>query len=230
MATNDVYRLTVRATFLGSVVMNDLSFRLKSATEPTVSDFAQLAVRTKDIYRLQQHPNYTYVGWRALQMRGGTVSYVTKPCNRVGGLVFEGLFTSNTTGAGNGVDPLPPQVAHVTTLVTGRAGRSYRGRVYAGGWGEDTQASGSWTSTLSTALSTAWTTFGGFYISPAGTDPMFELGVWSMRLATGCVPNPTGGMTNNQPANPDGAYTAVQSFALRNTVYTQRRRVFGVGV
>lgn len=230
MAIDDVYRLSIICSGRGGQMINTYHFRRKVAAEPTESDWQQVAVRCKDIYRLQQQVSTVYISWRAVQVRGANVSYTARPCKATGGNLFEAIFTSLTTGGQSDFDDLPPQCAHVTTLRTNQVGRSRRGRVYAFGFGENDQEGGSWNATLQTAVAANWTTFLGFYGNASPTDPNFQLVVWSNRIATGCTPDNNGRLQPGASTpSPETASAPVTATVPRSTVYTQRRRVAGVG-
>jgi hypothetical protein len=162
-------------------------------------------------------------------VRAAGVVYPTGAlCNPVGGRVLEGNFTGGTVGTDSGPG-LPPQCAMVTTIKTDQIGRRRRGRFYAGGWTESVQTDGTWSSTVLTNVETTWQ---GFFTEHAVALPTdgFRLGIWSVRTATGCGPDPVTGEHKRLDApSPDTAFTPAVSFVVRPTVYTQRRRVAGVG-
>jgi hypothetical protein len=229
MAVNDVYQLTVTAQGAAGYFQNTLAFMMIDAPNPTPATALTLANDYKEIARAQQHTSIVYRNWRLRQVRGEDVDYPTGTlCAPTGGLLLEGNYVTSTTG-GAPLDILPPQVALVTTLKTGQIGRRKRGRVYAFGFTEDATSGGVWSSTFLTAMETAWATFMAKY-APGSAGNHFQLGIWSVRTATGCVPNPTGrGHIRVDPPHDELAYTPVQTHILRNTPFTQRRRVAGVG-
>jgi hypothetical protein len=230
MATDDVYKLTVSAQSSAGIAMNNYHFRMKTSGEPTEATFQQAAVDCKDIFRVNQSNSFTYIGWRAVQVRGSGVSYDARPCLITGGKLFESIFTSNTTGGNSGSFALPPQCAQVTTLRTGVVGRAYRGRIYSFGWSESDQTMGTIEPATMTLISTGWTTFLGKYGNTSPTDPNLQLVVWSHRIASGCVPHAeTGKLVHRDDPRPLDAAAVVTAVTPRNTVFTQRRRVRGVG-
>jgi hypothetical protein len=95
---------------------------------------------------------------------------------------------------------------------------------------ESYQANGTIVAGFVTAYQTGWDNQITAY-KEGGTDPTFELGIWSMRIATGCVPRkqPPYGMEFVGPVNPAGAFEPVTSVTCRSIIYTQRRRTIGVG-
>lgn len=125
------------------------------------------------------------------------------------------LDYSYTEVAGNGGgDPLPPQCAGVISWRTALSGRSYKGRTYLFGFEESAQTNGLWnTDGLNLITATRDTLLQ--YFGPTGSNSDFRLCVIS-RYAN-----------KVKRATPIG--TNILSGAVRNIVYTQRRRVTGVG-
>ena len=192
MATNDVWRITCTAAFGSGIAMTQAHFRLKASTpEPNNAALAAVAADVINIYRPVQTNFVSWRSWKAVQVRANTVSYSTRPCLATGGRGEEGIFTTNNGGTAAPAELLPHQCALVSTLKTSFVGRSRRGRVYTFGLGETSQDTGVWSTTPLTAITASWATFLAEYgSSPAGTDPLFEFGIWSMRIATGCRPRP----------------------------------------
>lgn len=230
MAVDDVYRLSIVTNYLGSVMMNTYAFRVKQEAEPTDAQFSTLATDCKELHRLQQVDDVVYKTWRAVQVRGANVSYTTRPCLATGGRLVEGVFTTQTTGSDANPDILPPQCALVTTLRSTEIGRSRRGRIYAYGYSETLQNAGTWSTTHQGAVNTAWTTFMAKYNATTGTDPNFQLGIWSHTLASGCRMQPDGSTAQTQPPSPSTAFAGCVSHLVRPTVFSQRRRTTGVGM
>lgn len=230
MAIDDVYTLSVRSTLAGQTYMNGLAFRRTIAADPTAADFTALADDVKEIHRTTQGNGYSYTTWQARQVRGAGVTYPSDDkCQPVGGLFFDGNLTAPLGGIA-AVEFLPQQCALVTTLRTGNIGRRRRGRFYAAGFGEAQQDAGVFTSSVVTAISTAW---GAFLLDYAVTTPVsgFRLGIWSVREATGCGVNPnTGEHERLDPPSPATAFTPVNGHITRSPVFTQRRRRIGVGM
>jgi len=230
VATNDVYLVTVSGKNPGGITQNTLAFIRTDNGEPVVADFLALAVDIKAIHLTFQASAYNYVGWKARQIRGTGVTWPTSnDCNPTGGRIEEGLFSSGTSGTDNG-QLLPPQCAMVTTLKTGIAGRRHRGRFYAGGWSENAQDAGTWATTQLNSVTSGWTTFLTNYgvLAPLSG---FKLGIWSYRTASGCEVDPISHKhTKVEPGKPAEAFTPVNAFTVRPTVYSQRKRVAGVGL
>jgi hypothetical protein len=231
MAIDDTYRVTITQNVTGQVFQNTYYFNLLSTTPPDAVMFSTVATNLKEAFRTQQSNSVIYRSWRAVQVRGTGVTPVQNECRTTGGLVFEGNFTTSLTGGDVTSDILPHQCSVVTTLNTGNIGRRRRGRVYLGGYAETAQQNGTWSSTLVTALTTSWNSLSAKYFVPSGTDADLRMGVWSTRIATGCVPRrepPYGHMQVESPNLAD-AFRPLTAYVLRTTVYTQRRRVVGVG-
>lgn len=230
MAIDDVYQMTVTYRTTAGIMQNTLAFIRTEATEPAQAGFQTLGEAIRQVHKQAQNIGVTYTGWKARQVRGANVTWPSgTDCSPVGGNYFEGLLTTAGAGGTSG-DMLPPQCALVTTLKTATIGRTHRGRFYAGGFGEGDQSGGIWNVQLTDAITTAWGTFFTAYGSAAPTSG-FKLGIWSYRTASGCTQSPTGsGHVRVESPNPAQAFTPVTSLLVRNTVYTQRRRVAGVGL
>jgi len=228
MAAGDVYKVSILAQGQGSTYMNTYAAEQKPASV-TVADFATLANALKELVRAQQSQTITYRSWRAVQVRGGDVTPIAAECRRTGGVLFEAAYSGTVIGGNTDAQVLPPQSALVVTLNTGKIGRRFRGRTYHFGMCEIDQQAGAWQSAILTALGTSITSFMAIYGS-GGTSPLWTLGVWSERIATGCVPNVgTKGVHNVDLPNLAGAFSAVTGMVARPTVFTQRRRTLGVG-
>lgn len=229
MAQNDIFRMTLSATFQNSVYMNTLTLRQKSTSDPTAADRLALADAWMGVNKPNQSNGINWTAWTLVQLWGTGVTPDSANCRRVGGLQYGGIFTPPTIGAISTGDALPPQSAMVVTLVTGFTGRRKRGRIYLFGYMEADQAAGTWIGTTMTGVGSRLSGFFNTYAA-GGTNAAFELGVWSERTATGCVPGPNGkGHTVVDVPHPELAYTPVTGFTLRSIVYTQRRRVAGMG-
>jgi len=125
-------------------------------------------------------------------------------------------YTVSPPKAGNdsSSDPLPPKDALVITWNTLTKGRSYRGRTFEAGRTEAGQSNGTFlasTLNLANAFATAMLARYG----PAGTSPDWAFGVIST--------------VNEGLTRPTPVLTPVASFAIRSTVYSQRRRTIGQG-
>jgi hypothetical protein len=202
---------------------------MKSSPDPVESDVITLANACKELFRTSQMAEVKYTNWTFSQLYGGSVVPVQDECRRTPGLQLAGNFSGTTTGAISSGEGLPPQCALVWTMLTGYAGRRRRGRSYVFGFSEAAQGNGLWTTTITNAAATALTTFVGLY-GVSGTDPQFQVGVWSERTASGCVPNENGkGLRNIETPRPEVAFMRMTAYTVRPIVYTQRRRTLGVG-
>jgi len=230
MAAGDVYKMTVISTYFSQLNMNNFALEMLGAADPTQAQLHAVATDFKEIHRPQQTGRYSYTRWRAIQVRGGSVTVPGPDCTRTGGIYFEQNFTTSQAGGLIDVSDLPPQSAFVTTLKSNSIGRSRRGRIYVGGFGESLQQGGVWDSAFLATMATNWITFMTKYNSLTGTDPNFRLAIWSERIATGCKQLPGGGHQQDRTPNPAAASVGVSAIVNRSTVYTQRRRVIGVGM
>ena len=231
MAVGDVYKLTCKASFnTQMVVQNSYYFSRKVAADPTAADALALANAVKELFRPQQGTTVAYTDWALDQVRGGSVVYTFGACIKQGGILHVGAHTGTLSGSLAG-DALPPQVAMVTKLDTGLAGRRRRGRHYLCGRVEADQNVGIWVAGSVSALQTVWGTILTTY-GPTGTDPNWQIGVWSNRIATGCEPAPVPPpqpMIGIDTPNPGDAFRGLTSATVRTIAYTQRRRTVGVG-
>ena len=229
MAVDDVYQLQLRSVYAGQQLMNTLHFRTKTAADPTPATALLLADDWKNAFRTAQVTTFNYSSWLLQQVRGGTVSYTNRPCLRDGGIRIEGAFTGAVAGAVVG-DGMPPQSAIVTTLSTGFSGRRRRGRLYLPGFQEQDQSAGQLIPGAVTFMQSLWATQMGKF-GPGGSNATWQLGIWSMRTATGCAPRgvPPWGMINVDPPDPAAAYLDVTTATPKAIVYSQRRRTIGVG-
>lgn len=229
MAVGDVYRLTMYSNLLNNTLINTWAFQAKSSTQPSQADCEYLADNTMILYRAQQNPKVSWTTWELKELWGDGVTTVRDECRREGGNVYIGNFGEPNEGAGAVADLLPLQCACVLSLQTGVAGRRRRGRSYMFGISETVQVDSQWVSTFLTNMAGQAAAFMAKF-GPAGTDPNFQVGVWSERTASGCVPNPSAkGLINIETPHPELAFTPLTGIAVRPVVYSQRRRTLGVG-
>ena len=228
MATGDSYRVTFFGTCAGQQVMSTLAVGIKTA-EPDDAIRLTFANDWKNVFQPYQHPTGVWASYQFTQLWGPSMTINAPKCTRDGGQAFAGVLSPPLAGALGLNQALPPQCAMVITMATGLVGRRRRGRSYMFGWGEQDQDNGTWNSTIMGQVSANLTTFFNKYKS-GGTSTSFVLGVWSERLASGCVPGPGGkGHTQVDTPHPEQAFTPVTEYRLRPVVYTQRRRTIGVG-
>jgi hypothetical protein len=229
MAAGDVYKLTLSCTGLGSTYQNVLAFRTLPATDPSQAQWQALADDWLTVAKANAMPSFGFNNWRSVQVFGAGVTYGPEDCKRHGGNLFTGNFTAPTGGTNGGTGVLPPQNATVVTISSGLIGRRKRGRIYLFGASETDQDSGSWTGTYISGFNGRFTTWFNKY-KASGTDPNFQLGIWSEREATGCIWDPiTKAHKKVDDGHPDQAFTPVSGFQTRTIVYNQRRRTLGVG-
>lgn len=230
MSVDDVWRVSLRQLLLGQQVINAYYFRVKADPADLDASLLTLANDFKEMMRVSQNNQLSYVDFVARQVRGGGASYTTPACKLTGGGLRGAALTGTLIGADATADALPPADAMVLTVRTGVAGRSRRGRLYFGGWGENHQLGGSFTAATITAAGAPINTRIAAY-KVGGTNPNWEWGVWSFFLASGCKPSLTHPhpLVNVQAANPTIAFQGMTEGLLRATVRTQRRRQLGVG-
>jgi hypothetical protein len=228
MAVGDAWKVNVSSTGLGSKYLNTIAVIQKTASVAE-TDFLALANAFKELARPMQGLWLTYTTYRAVQVRGGTVTPVASECRRTGGFVFEGNMTGTLTGGITTAEALPPQCALVITVKSSEFGRRHRGRLYFPGFQETAQDGGTWISSLQATIQTAADAFVDLY-GEGGSSTAFTMGIWSERTATGCetTGNPPR-LTNVETPNLAAAFTPMQTLLVRPTVFTQRRRGIGFG-
>ncbi len=118
---------------------------------------------------------------------------------------FDYSYPSLQLGSRGG-DPLPPQAAGVITWTTGRVGRRFRGRAFLWAAGEGDQAGGAFTPTYQAIMSAF--AEAAQYIGDGIATSHYQQVVYSRKFTLA---------------------TPINGHVVRNTVYTQRRRVSGVG-
>src|SRR6187402_226288 len=227
MATTDVYRFVGNASFATNMYQVTLAFQSNLPGNPLPADIATVAEDVKTIFRAYQVSTVAWLNWDFTQLWGPSMVVNAPKCTRSGGLAFAGNFLGLTTGGVTGEQALPPQCAVVTTLLSNFAGRRKRGRNYMFGLAESAQLNGILESGFNSNVQNAWNTFFTKY-GPAAATPVFKIGIWSEREATGCVPNESGdGHVQVDVPNPAGAFTLASAATVRSVVYTQRRRTLG---
>lgn len=229
MAVGDVYQFILNQLYAGQQIQNTFYFRTKDAADPGAAQFTALADDLKGDLREVQVNTLSYTGWLAQQVRGGDVSYTSKPCQRQGGRRLEGTLSAPLTGV-QIPDGLPPQAGWVSTFYTGLSGRRRRGRLFLSGIPESYQGDGRLTTAAMTAITTAWTATMAAY-GPTGTSLLWTLGVWSHTTASGCTARtaPPWGLENTAAPAPENAFNPVTVITPRSIIYTQRRRTIGRG-
>lgn len=126
-------------------------------------------------------------------------------------------ISAEASVAGTGAtDPLPRQIALCVTLRTAMAGKSYRGRVYIGGFIEDCNSSAGEATAATATACTAFVTA----VKDAMTAQAIQMAILSPELPQ----RPTAG-GGTLPAKPAFA-TPVTAVISRNLTWeTQRRRI-----
>jgi maltose-binding protein MalE len=229
MAVDDVFKLVVNTTHQSSLYQNTYAFRVLKEPAVTLAEVTALANDFKEAFRAMQSVNLVYRTYKFYQVYGAGVTYDPVECKRSGGLVFEQSYSGSIAGT-DATGDLPPQCAWVLTLYTNQIGRRKRGRVYLPGWTEGKQTAGNWGATDLTSMNTAIASLVNEY-GPTHTDPTFQWGIFSEREAIGCEPaaahpHPP---VRVDPPHPELAFTPLDRVVARGIVYTQRRRVVGVG-
>lgn len=202
MATGDIWRLAFTGTYLGSEYVNVWHVRMKSEAGTASGAIAVIKTNWYDIVKttLTNDWSLTLVHCRKLV---------------VPGVIYDEGISVQGAGA---QENLPPQCSMVITLRTGLVGRSRRGRLYQGGFGENAQAEGTWDPTVVSGFATTIEDLLA-NIGSGGSSLDYEWGVWSRKL----------GGEDPGPYDLVAGFRPITGVAVRSTVYTQRRRVSGVG-
>lgn len=229
MAINDVYLLSLRQRAVNQTIVNVFALRCDDNVEPGQATFQTVADQIKEWLRVRQAQNLAYETWRALKVYGAGVTYSTTAPFRTSTIAYEGSHTGTLAGALL-TDCNALQIAAVIRWRTQYAGRRKRGRTYLAGIADAQYASGALIAGAVTGLQTQVDAMIAS-LGAGGTNTTFTLGVWSERTATKTRYNPaTKTMEWDGTAqDPAGAFEAVLSGSVQSTLYTQRRRVIGVG-
>lgn len=205
VATGDIVQVELYQRIANQQVMNTFGFLAKTGN----GTFSGLAADFKTAFVKNTSGGWFYGLADDLTSTSLTVRDV-KPGI---GIQYDLTYTS-VPGSDGTSEPLPPQCALVLSWRTSLSGRSYRGRSYVPGLPEQHQNAGTWSATAISNITNFCASILGIY-GPAGSDPNWEFAVISrvqngVRLATPVA-------------------TPIESYLVRSTVYTQRRRTIGVG-
>jgi|SRR6266540_1774179 len=230
MAIGDVWKLNVRSTQFSQVYQNSIYLATETSSLVSQADLQTVADALKEVFRPLQSNTLTYTTWTANEVKSSLVIYDTALCKRSGGLAFDGALTGTISGAGVSA-AAPPQASIVTTWLTGLVGRSRRGRIYMPALESASVTNGKVTGSTLTALTTNLNAWKGVYHA-LGTSAVFTQCVFSDVIAFGCragATHPHAPVRYSVP-NPANARQDVVTFKVRDIIYTQRRRVIGVGL
>lgn len=203
MADGDLFELVVVGRQANHSILNTFGFAQVGA--PAGDPMANIASKFNSLIMTV---------WKGIHTPDYAVEALwVNPVHPVGAARYELNFAPPEAGTFAG-ESLPLQDAVVVTWRTALAGRSYRGRSYISSLAESQQNAG----TIAAAMITNYQSFcsamyGGFVTNAAANNA--RLVVISRYLNKIERPNPIG--------------TAVFSYAVRPTVYSQRRRQLGAG-
>jgi hypothetical protein len=203
MPQGDIYEVAVEQLLHNNQIIN--VFHLRGEEPGATIELAANNVKTTitNYLRPAQGVDLHYVKVRA---RGLTPPYEQ----------YEDDFASSVTGQRNELCAAN-QLAIVTSLKTGLAGRSRRGRHYLGGITMgDINDDGTIAPSRLAIVEGAWSNIMALFGLNAA-NPLFMIGCWS-RLLAGTTP----------PYNTD-AFRPYRTAIVRNVFATQRRRRLGVG-
>lgn len=205
VSTGDIVQVEVYYTQASQRLMNAFGFRAKTGS----GTFSQLAADFKTNVVKATSGGLFYGQSGQLSSTALTVRDV-KPGT---GIQYD-LTYSAVTGSDGTSEALPPQCAAVISWRTSLAGRSYRGRTYLAGNVEAAQNNGVWGATQQTNMTNLAVNILAIW-GPTGTDANWEFAVISR--------------TQNGAPLVSPVATPIQTYLIRSTVYTQRRRTIGVG-
>lgn len=229
MATDDVYLLSCRSQFNAQEIVNTFAFRWRDTGDPVAADFVALASAMKELFRGNQVDDLAYTDWRALKVRGTGVTYNTSSPFRVSLVSYAGSYTGTLTGVSTN-PPSPEQTAMVMAINTALNGKRYRGRVFIAGLTEAVMTDASlFDTTFRTNFQTSISTgLANYFVG--GSDPDWELGVWSDRIAMNVALSNTWPrvLTSQGAPDPANAFTGATSITLRSYIGNQRGRRPGI--
>lgn len=209
MAIGDVYRISTEGTVGVNPVISTMHIKMKSSADPVPTIGAYLT--TNLITLLQAHQSNQYE--------------ITKlAIRRLSVPQIGGDYTTGYPLTGSDSNPISDiRSSLVASLRTATLGRSYRGRMFLGGFPADDLNFGTWSSTLVSAVATIYDDLvAGIGASGASSD--LEWGVWSRKL--GDIPPPPGKPITGY--NLTAGFQPITFTQVDSIGYTQRRR--GVGV
>jgi len=229
MAVDDVYLVSARSLLNGQVCGNTLAFRALDGTTHNVTTLGTVANAIRGAFRQNQVDDLLYTDWRALKVRGSGVTYSTTAPFRVSTVAFAAPYT----GSNNGVQTLTPTSNLDCTVVrvsTGEAGRRRKGRIYVPGLYEtaiddNSLLATSYTSTFTTTMNASLSTY-----LVSGGSTVWELGVWSDRIAMNVALSNTWPRVRTSQGTPDPstAFAGAVSLDVQQYVGAQRGRRPGI--
>ena len=206
-ALGDLVAVTHRYGVANQVVQNVYGFRCDDATSTFAELAGDLATATNGLAKMMQN----------MRDNVDTIDIAVRsvhPSTAAEYVLASGTLPGGTVTSGGGGDLLPPQSAMVIKWTTGLAGRSYRDRTYLSGFGELGQDAGTWATGYVTGTDTNVAAFLARY-KDGGVFLKWSLVIISRELNGAVRPVPIG--------------TDVTGYAVRATVFNQRRRTVGVG-
>lgn len=209
MAIGEVWRTSIEGTVGPNPVISTFHSKMLSSADPvpTLGAFwtSQL------ITLLQAHQSNQYE--------------VTKlAIRRLSVPQIGGDYTTSYPLTGSDSNPISDiRSSLVASLRTATLGRSYRGRMFLGGFPADDLNFGTWSSTLVAAIATIFDDLVAA-VGVGGSNADIQWGVWSRKL--GDIPPPPGKPITGY--NLTAGFQPITFTQVDSIGYTQRRR--GVGV
>ena len=229
MEQDSVYRIALRQTLFGQQLVNTWDARVIPTAGATLASLATLADALKEVFRPNQGAALAYTTWYAVKLRGTSVVYNTSDPFRVSSISYEGVHTGTLTGAAGEITADSVR-AVVISRRTAMSGRRYRGRLFMGGVISTYISSGLLTAAMKTSIQTNLNNINAAY-GTAGSNGIWELGLFSDRIAMNAAPAPTHphAMISLGAPSPFTAFTPYTSYVIRDQITGLNRRKIGVG-
>lgn len=215
MAIGDIWEANVQGIINTKLMENVFHFKMLSSADPASTIGAFLVTSWIDSVEAYQSNNFT---WNQIALYNLTVpptgsEYAT-------GLPSTGVVNSPMSDL---------RSSCVFSWRTALLGRSYRGRTYLPGVPQELINEGQFTTGTVTALQA----IGDAIVSDVGeggSNPDIQLGVWSLFL--GAIPVRSGKPPYPKPTgyNLVKGWTPINRCIVDQTVFTQRRRGYGVRI
>lgn len=178
--------------------------RYATSGDGPVTAFADLQAWATAISFMNSNAVFPTLMLGLLSSAGSITAVRTEYIDASGNLAQAAEVTLATPAAGSGLPSKPQQTAWVLSLMTGRPGRSYRGRLYFPAWGNPTLDA-------------------GFRVPIAQRTPMLTaMNAWLRAVGDACTaPGIQGPVVVSQTR---GTLDFVTSVSLGDILDTQRRR------
>jgi hypothetical protein len=211
MALGEVYKVAAVGAANLNPAVTTWHFKMLSNADPVLTIGTYLTTAWTNLLAAQQSSDWS---WTSLQIRRLSVP-------QVGGDYVTGYPIVGADGSG--ISDLRSSV--VASLRTATLGRSYRGRQYLPGWGNNRILGGLVYNILVGDLQTIYDDIVAG-VGVGGSDPDLLWGVWSAKL--GNIPPPPGHPITGY--NLAAGFQPITHVIVDPVVYTQRRRGWGIRI